>query len=92
MKPARPFHINTPRQRANGEYVQEDFEVVGHRDGPVVARFPFDPKDSESVGQAFRLAQWLCEFDEAELVKVIDGLTEQQGRLHALVSKVRGGR
>ena len=61
MSPSRPFHINHPNAYVDGT-VHEDnrfYEVVGHRDGPVVARFYFYPDDPESQKQALAEADSL---------------------------------
>lgn len=63
MEAARPFHINHPRRYADGTVAESErfYEVVGHRDGPVVAIFFFSDKESEEL--ALRLATMVVNSD-----------------------------
>jgi hypothetical protein len=66
MRAARPYHVNFPQQYADGSYpaTQMFYEVVGHRDGPVVARFYFT-EDESSREEALAEAKALCERSES---------------------------
>jgi hypothetical protein len=55
MKPSLPFHINYPSA------TDRDYEVIGHRDGPIVARFPFDLGEPEYKEAAKRWAEMFVE-------------------------------
>ena len=61
MSPSRPLHINHPHAYVDGTVHKDNrfYEVVGHRDGPVVARFYFYPDDPESQKQALTEADSL---------------------------------
>lgn len=61
MSPSRPYHINHPWRRADGSCAESDrfFEVVGHRDGSVVARFYFYPDDPQTEVDALANAEAL---------------------------------
>lgn len=66
MKPSKPFHINPPPERPSQS--QAFYEVVGHRDGPVVARFPFDPAHEEYRLQALACAKLLVVVSQTSAV------------------------
>lgn len=68
MSPSRPYHINHPHHYANGSVHKDDqyYEVVGHRDGPVVARFYFYPDDPTSKGTALADANALIAANKRE--------------------------
>lgn len=61
MTPAKPYHINFPFNRFFKDIAPNDrfYEVVGHRDGPVVARFYF--YDEETMDAAIAEARALEE-------------------------------
>lgn len=73
MKAARPYHINFPYQYANGTYRDDNYEVVGHRDGPVVARYYFT--DEATRQAALAAAEKLV---AGETVRVLIGYTDGQ--------------
>lgn len=68
MSPARPFHISHPHFYADGTVHENDryYEVVGHRDGPVVARFYFYPDDPKSQDEALAEAESLRDRNKKE--------------------------
>lgn len=68
MSPARPYHVNHPWRRADGSCAESDqfYEVVGHRDGPVVARFYFYPDDPETEKSALDSANALAECNKKD--------------------------
>lgn len=71
MSPSRPYHINHPHRYADGSVHEDDqyYEVVGHRDGPVVARFYFYPDDPETEKQALKEAESLRDRNTKEFKK-----------------------
>jgi hypothetical protein len=54
VTPAKPYHVNFPFQREfkNIHPSERFYEVVGHRDGPVVARFYFYDEDTMDLAIA----------------------------------------
>ena len=75
MKPSEPFHLNLPNISS-----QDDYEVVGHRDGPVVARFPFVKEDPESREAALR---------NARLLQVAPRIAREHAQMLAMLKRMQ---